>query len=152
MTTRGAERLFLDTNVLVHANAGNSPWHQLALTAVESRRRAGVELWISRQVLREYLAVVTRPQLWATPLTPPVAAARARFFEQSFRVAEDGPDVTSQLLRLIDEVGSAGKQVHDANIVATMLAHGLDRLLTFNTSDFARFAHLVTAEAPTAAS
>jgi len=33
----------------------------------------------------------------------------------------------------------AGRQAHDANIVATMLAHGEDRLLTVNRSDFRRF-------------
>ena len=32
-----------------------------------------------------------------------------------------------------------GKQVHDANIVATMLAHGERRLLTLNTGDFRRY-------------
>ncbi len=32
-----------------------------------------------------------------------------------------------------------GRQVHDANIVATMLAHGETRLLTANRSDFRRF-------------
>jgi hypothetical protein len=33
----------------------------------------------------------------------------------------------------------AGRQVHDANIVATMLAHGEDRLLTMNRGDLRRF-------------
>ena len=39
-----------------------------------------------------------------------------------------------------------GKQVHDANIVATMQAHGLRRLLTHNTADFARFGALIQVE------
>ena len=30
-------------------------------------------------------------------------------------------------------------QIHDANIVATMLAYGEGRLLTFNTADFRRY-------------
>jgi predicted nucleic acid-binding protein len=33
--------------------------------------------------------------------------------------------------------------VHDANLVATMLAHGITRLLTFNAADFRRFGSLV---------
>ncbi|MGE0820473.1 MAG: hypothetical protein AB7G75_06540 [Candidatus Binatia bacterium] len=37
-----------------------------------------------------------------------------------------------------------GKQVHDANIVATMLVHNIPTLLTNNTDDFAPSAHLVT--------
>ena len=41
-----------------------------------------------------------------------------------------------------------GKQVHDANIVATMLAHGETRLLTFNTADFRRLVPLIEVVAP----
>jgi hypothetical protein len=37
----------------------------------------------------------------------------------------------------------AGRQMHDANIVATMLAHGEHRILTFNGADFRRFARLI---------
>ncbi len=32
-----------------------------------------------------------------------------------------------------------GKQIHDANIVATMLVYGERRLLTFNADDFRRY-------------
>jgi predicted nucleic acid-binding protein len=116
---------------------------------LERLSRSGAELWVSWQVLREYLAVVTRPQVWAAPLAPEIAVARVQTFEQIFRVAEDGPDVTSQLLRLVQEIGVAGKQIHDANITATMLARGVRRLLTFNTDDFARFSQLIIVETPT---
>ena len=43
------------------------------------------------------------------------------------------------LVVLCREFPVAGKQIHDANIAATMLAHGERRLLTFNTRDFRRF-------------
>ncbi len=36
-----------------------------------------------------------------------------------------------------------GKQIHDANIVATMMAHGIRTLLTDNVSDFARWGHVI---------
>ena len=52
---------------------------------------------------------------------------------------EDGPAVTQELIALCRAVPLGGRQVHDANIVATMLAHGETRLLTFNTADFTRF-------------
>ncbi|MBM3239301.1 type II toxin-antitoxin system VapC family toxin [Candidatus Poribacteria bacterium] len=32
-----------------------------------------------------------------------------------------------------------GKNTHDTNIVATMLAHGVTRLVTYNFDDFRRF-------------
>ena len=42
------------------------------------------------------------------------------------------------------EYPTLGKQVHDANIVATMLAHGIDMLLTLNVDDFKRFEDKIT--------
>ena len=43
------------------------------------------------------------------------------------------------LVALFREFPIGGKQIHDANIAATMLAHGERRLLTFNAKDFRRF-------------
>ncbi|WP_373526954.1 hypothetical protein [Nostoc sp.] len=59
-------------------------------------------------------------------------------------MAEDSSQVTERLLTLMEEVFSGGKQVHDANIVATMLVYGIPQLLTHNTGDFARFSGLIT--------
>lgn len=57
----------------------------------------------------------------------------------AFEVLEDGPHVTDVLATPCREVPVAGGQVHDANIVATMLAHGERRLSTVNARDFRRY-------------
>jgi len=41
-------------------------------------------------------------------------------------------------------IPSGGKQVHDANIVATMLVNDIDTLVTNNVSDMERFSKQVT--------
>ncbi len=64
--------------------------------------------------------------------------------ESPFHTAEDGPAVTGHLLDLIAQYAIGGKQIHDANIVATMRAYSITRLLTHNTNDFARYAGLIT--------
>ena len=51
--------------------------------------------------------------------------------------------MSKQLLDLIARYGVRGRLVHDANIVATMLTHGIPRLLTFNARDFRRFGDLI---------
>ena len=58
----------------------------------------------------------------------------------TFEVLEDGPVVTDWLVSLCREIPVGGRQIHDANIVATMLAYGERRLLTFNAGDFLRYA------------
>ena len=61
-----------------------------------------------------------------------------------FRLAEVDAGVTLSLLQLLNTIQIGGKQVHDANIVATMQTHGIGQLLTHNVSDFARYSHLIT--------
>lgn len=39
----------------------------------------------------------------------------------------------------IKEVVVNSRQIHDANIVSTVLAHGERRLMTFNAADFRRY-------------
>ncbi len=100
---------------------------------------SGELLRISRQVVREYLATVTRPQRWSLPVRMNAALDHVGTLEERFEILEDGIEVADMLKRLCSEVSVAGKQVHDANIVATMLTHGEHRLLTFNGRDFRRY-------------
>jgi predicted nucleic acid-binding protein len=53
--------VFLDTNVLVYASLALSPFHAAATERLAALEGDGVDLWVSRQVLREYLAAMTRP-------------------------------------------------------------------------------------------
>ena len=74
------------------------------------------------------------------PLAVSDALRDVDWFLSSFDVlVEDGPEVTRTLAALCREVQVAGRQVHDANIVATMLTHAEGRLLTFNPDDFRRY-------------
>jgi predicted nucleic acid-binding protein len=139
-----ADLVFLDTNVLVYANVASAPLHQTAISAVQNLWNGGSELWVSRQILREFLVTVTRPQTFAAPQPVSIAIARVRYFQTRFKVVEDSPETTERLLALMAQVSVTGKQVHDANIVATMQTYGISHLLTHNTADFNRFAGLIT--------
>jgi predicted nucleic acid-binding protein len=139
-----ANSIFLDTNILVYANVSESPFHQAALEKIQNLYDSGIDLWISRQVLREFLMTLTRPQAFVNPQPVAILVERIRFFQTQFQVAEDTPEVTEQLLFLMTEIAIGGRQVYDANIVATMLVYGIPQLLTHNTSDFARFSELIT--------
>ena len=111
-------------------------------------KAAGTPLWISRQVLREYLAAATRPQPSGLVLPMSQAISDVRRFQSGLNVLEDGADVFEHLLRLLAVHPGAGKQVHDANLVAVMLTHGIDQLCTFNVTDFRRFDKLINVVTP----
>ena len=131
--------MFIDTNVLVMSRILEAPDHDIARERLERAAREPEPLRISRQVVREYLAVITRPQVWPISISREYALDDAKRLISSFEILEDGPVVTESLIALCSEVVVGGRQIHDANIVATMLAHGERRLLTFNTADFRRY-------------
>ena len=131
--------MFVDTNVLVKARILEAPGHEIARVSLESANAEPEPLRISRQVLREYLAVVTRPQTWPVVIAREDALDDVVRLADTFEVLEDGPVVTDWLVSLCREVPVGGRQIHDANIVATMLAYGERRLLTFNGEDFRRY-------------
>jgi predicted nucleic acid-binding protein len=145
MATMDAEALFIDTNILVYANVLETPFHGQALIAINTAHQAGRNLWISRQVIREYLVTLTRPQAFQNLPRATVLEQIGQFIER-FEIADDTTTVTEQLLQLLKDYQLGGKQVHDANIVATMKTYGIPALLTHNKKDFERFAQIIYIE------
>jgi predicted nucleic acid-binding protein len=143
-----ADPVFIETNVLVYATRRTASEHAAAQAALARLEGEGRSLWISFQIVREYLAAVTRPQATSPALPMATAIADVRRFQQVFYVAEDRPVVLDRLLALLGAHFGAGRQIHDTNIVATVLEHGIYRLLTFNAADFRRFAGIIELEPP----
>lgn len=143
MVTTDASPVFLDTNVLVYSVIPESPRCFESRRLIERLEEQDCELWISRQVLREFFAVVSRPNVLATQATQAEIQTVLRSLERRYCLAEENSLVTEQLFLLLDQVSVGGRQIHDANIVATMLAFDIRRLATYNVSDFRRFGALV---------
>lgn len=144
MATTADDPVFVDTNVPVYSNTVRSPLHIRAQLALPDLSASAIPLWISRQILREYLVTLWRPQTFSAPVAPAALVADVVRFQTQFLIAEDGPLVTSNLLGLLSTYSFGGKQVHDANIVATMQVQGIRQILTNNVADFSRFGSLIT--------
>jgi len=59
--------------------------------------------------------------------------------EKSFLRLTDNGTVYEEWRRLVVQHRISGVQVHDARLAASMYAHNLTHILTFNTADFAPF-------------
>jgi predicted nucleic acid-binding protein len=135
----------LDTNVLIAATDHTRSEHHDALRIFGEWPAKGVSLCTSGQVLREYLSVATRPRAGnGLEIALADAVRNVRAFRRRTAILVDGGAVVERLLGLLGDVTCGGKQVHDANIVATMLAHNVGAVVTMNLDDFARFATYVT--------
>lgn len=143
-------KAFVDTNIVLRRLNGALPGHREAAALIRQQLDDDIELWISRQVIREHMAQVSRSGLLDIPLTVVQIEQQVRFMRAMFNVADETEEVTEKLLELIRAFPSGGKQIHDANIVATMLVNGIDTLLTMNVEDMRRFGSRIKIVAPAA--
>jgi predicted nucleic acid-binding protein len=141
-------RIFLDTNVLLRMLHAKLPLHNECLARVESFIEADYELWISRQVIREYLVNVTHPRTFDIPLTLDECMTQIDTIYSLFKLADEDEVVTHHLLNLLHTIPTRGKQIHDANIIATMLAYDIQSLLTLNIDDMKRFTNHIHVMSP----
>ena len=140
MTTAG-EILFADTNVLLAATDRSREHHAEAWELLQAAGEGKTVLAISGQIIREYLVVSTRPvEVNGLGLAVEDALKNIDVFTRPpFLVCEESERVARRLRELVQTHRLTGKRIHDGNIVATMLAEGIDRLITENEGDFASF-------------
>ena len=136
--------ILFDTNVLLSATGRARDNHERALRVLNDWPDHGYPLCTSGQILREYLVVATRPPE-RNGLGLPLAEALANRDRLLARLKflDENRSVSDRLRRLVESATLAGKKVHDANLVATALAHGVTRILTENVQDFERFADVI---------
>lgn len=133
--------IFIDSNVLLSATAPLRPLHRAAWAVLNEWPSQGLILATSSQVLREYLAVSTRPvNVNGLGLSVDDALDNVAVFRGRMRLFVESEPVWDRLRGLIATYDCKGKQIHDANIVATALAFGVPQLVTANVGDFSRFA------------
>ncbi len=136
--------VLLDTNILLRLAQPKDPAHVTAAAAVMALRRGGDMLCTVPQNLFEFWAAATRPVANNGPgLSTAECVGELARLKASFPVLPDLPALLAEWETLVAAHESKGKQAHDTRLVAAMRIHGLTRLLTFNTSDFARYPGLI---------
>ena len=143
-----ADPVFLDTNVLVAATVVTHPAHAAAGALLDKLTNEQTPLCISVQVCREFLVVLTRQPVEGRTFTVEEALASLDTWRSAASTLDEDGGVLLELLSLVRARQVRGKQVHDANIVAVMLANGITRLATFNVGDFQRYEDEIRIEAP----
>lgn len=138
-----AEQILVDTNVLLEATDEQRLHHKAALDFVSDRPG----LHLCAQVVREYLVVATRPATRAANglgLSMQKALENVKMFRERLRLVPEEKPLLPTLLRVLDEVPCKGKRIHDANLVACAVVHGISRVATLNVGDFKGFVDYVT--------
>lgn len=141
-------KVFVDTNILLRSTIIQFPNYSDVKPFVERYIALGTELWISGQVIREYFNQTTRPQSFMQPMTGVQIEAQFSKLRAVFKIAYETEAVVEQFVKLLQQYPTRGKQVHDANLVATMIVYEIDTLLTLNIDDLKRFGDKIKLVSP----
>jgi predicted nucleic acid-binding protein len=102
---------------------------------------AGESVCFTSQTIAEFWNVATRPaERNGLGFSLDATLAEVNVIEQTLALLEDSVAIYKEWRRLVVRHRVLGVKVHDTRLVAAMNVHGVGRILTFNTSDFARFA------------
>ena len=130
----------IDTNILLRFAIRTHPDQTIAKNAVQQLLENKSHLFLVPQNCIEFWNVITRRRdRNGFGLSPGDANELLQQIEQTLVVLPDIPVIYPRWRQLIVQFGVSGVQVHDARLVAAMLAHGISSLLTFNSSDFTRY-------------
>jgi predicted nucleic acid-binding protein len=133
----------VDTNILVRWVQPAVPDFELVQRAIQHLEDSNNIPCYTSQNLGEFWNVLTRPAARnGYGLALDAVLARTEQVEAKFRLLLDDLAVHETWRKLLVTHRVFVTQVHDARLVAAMHVHGVKRILTFNTRDFARFAEI----------
>lgn len=129
-----------DTNVLLGFSFPADPRYPIVRTAIRELLANEHQLRTTSQNFAEFWNVSTRPTDRNGFGQKPVEANNLlRDLELLFPLLPDSPTVYPVWRRLVVKYEVSGVQVHDARLAASMIAHNVVHILTFNVTDFERY-------------
>lgn len=136
--------LVVDTNVLVYAADGASPFHVRCRTWLDQQRASADAWYTTWAILYEFLRVTTHPRVMRRPWNTLEAWAFVKALLASPGLGilvptERHPDVAEQVIGELPHL--AGNVLHDTHTAVLMREHGIHQICT-RDADFYRFPFL----------
>jgi predicted nucleic acid-binding protein len=124
-------KLVLDTNILIYAKDEDSKFHSQVMDLI---MMGEFELYTTTKNLSEYYAVVTRGEVPIS--TPDEALEDIVQFSSAFNILYSN----NESLRVLKDLSSThrpkGLKIHDFEIAAISISHGISGVFTLNKKDF----------------
>ena len=124
-------RVLLDTNIFVYGIDEDSIYYRQAKVILDQREK---QLVTTSKNLTEFLSVVTKSSGYG--LTSELALEIVEEIIQSVEVIYPSQESMAILLDLVHRYSPSGLRIHDFEIISIGLAHGIQKVATFNTKDF----------------
>lgn len=136
----------LDTGVLLRLFDRSDANHQAVRQCVQALRRPPNLIVTSAQNLAEFWNVSSRPRTarGGYGLNSMQVRRRLDLIERIAGLIFESDSAYDEWKRLVATYGVQGVAVHDARLVANMLTHGIQEIVTLNAKDFRRYTEIRT--------
>lgn len=132
----------VDTNILVYAHRRDAEAHDRARDLMKGLAEGGARWAIPVPCAHEFLAVVTRRNLFADPTPAAEALLQLSYWIDSPTLQLIAPEPSPAYWKLLQEQvrlsGVTGAEIHDAVIATTCVQHRVEEFWT-SDRDFRRF-------------
>ena len=137
-------RCLVDTGVLLRLFDRKDPQCVDCRRAIATILKAGHELVSTVQNSAEFVNVSTRPSAARGGYGHDVELTlrRLKLLESAGTLLTESKDSYLQWKKLVEDYSVTGVSVHDARLVAVMLANGVAYVLSLNASDFERYSDI----------
>lgn len=133
----------VDANVLVYAFDADASQHFASRNLLDEGRGGTTTLYVTSQILCEFYSIVTNPRRVAKPRDAADAIDAIVGLLCFLYVLPTPARAVEGWLDLLRRRPVTGGDVFDLQLAATMLANGVQRICTFNTTDFDGFTELI---------
>lgn len=136
-------RVLVDTNILLRSAQPNHPLSSQATHAVSKLVRQNDSVFFCPQTIAEFWNVATRPaDKNGLGLSPEETLKDVGNIEKLLTLLPDVPAIYNAWKRIVTIHKVKGVKVYDARLIAVMSVYAIESILTFNTTDFERFANV----------
>jgi predicted nucleic acid-binding protein len=135
-----ADSYLIDTNILLRVFVIRDRSSPACRSAISHLGHTSTRLFVTLQNVSEFWNVCTRPiDRGGLAMSPTDTSHSLDILFTQFLLLPDTISVFEHWRELVMAYNVRGVQVHDAKLVASMLAHRVPAILTLNDSDFRRY-------------
>ena len=134
----------IDANILIYAVNTDAPQHIASRRLLEAALDPSAKLYVTSQILCEFYSIITSPKRLTSAFT---AAEATQMISDlldlpGLHILITAAPALRKLTALLKQHPVTAADIFDLQIVATMQANSIQRIYTFNVSDFQPFAEL----------
>lgn len=136
------QKLLIDTNILVYAFDSSSPYHQTSANILRLCFKQQISGYITHQNITEFSKVfIEKYKVSPSKLKPEIKKITHQL---NLKLVLPTPQTLPHFIKLLKFSKAKSTHIFDLYLAATILSHRINKIITFNTKDFAPIPKLQT--------